>query len=329
MRTGKEVFCLIILAVIILLSGCKKDDEPGPNHSTWNVTVVWPHGSHPVPAPEQDAVLFMQEEAPAGLYLLRSGFGSRINPNGPDVQPDYSWSPDGSQFAISAANQSGGANSGIFMAALATPMAFTQLWDRGNHPRFLRDMSALVCAGPEDGSDAQGIWQIDLTSHQRARIAPVGTQPEISPDGLKISYLVEGTIFGRLLVVLDRTTGVADTLTGATSVLQYSWLGTSDAIVFERDTALVPEIMISYLGSSSPPQFLVYGIYPAGFSSGNNFVYTGMQGDRNDGLFSAAPDRTPARMTTRGTLARPAAPVRIYAQDSTGILRIDLIIPPA
>jgi hypothetical protein len=264
----------------------------------------------------------MQEEALAGLYLLRNAVATQVNPSGPDVQADYAFSPDGSRFAFSSADQSGGSRSGIFMATVAQPTSFTQLWDHGNHPRFIPGEQLLVCAGPEDGSELQGIWQIDLQTRGRSRIAPLGLSPEIAPDGLKISYLIEGNSYGRRLVVLDRTNGRIDTLTGATSVLHYTWLGTSDALIMESDSVTTPKLFISYLGRLQPPEFLVFGLYPAGFTAGRSFVYTGYSGDRNDGLFITAPDGEPARISSTGTLAMPASENRIVAQDSSGLLLI-------
>lgn len=271
-----------------------------------------------MPSPTTSDVLFTQEEAPAGLYLLRGGEATHLNPSGPAASCDYSWSRDGRQFAFSGPGQSGDADAGIFVAWASSPHHFERVWDRGTHPRFMADGLHLICAGPEDGSNAEGIWYITIASQTRERLAERGVNPEVSPDGFKIAYLIPGHILGRVLVVADLETSHRDTL--VRNALTYSWLGDSRSLVFET---LVNDIFLHISVITVSPRDsipITNGTLPVGFPNGSDFVYTGLDGARLAGLWIAGVNRTPAQISAIGTRAAPAGMTRIVAQDTSGIL---------
>ncbi|RPH94018.1 hypothetical protein EHM69_08650, partial [candidate division KSB1 bacterium] len=119
-----------ILAIGFLLGGC--DGDSSDSSLKWTVHSFWPTGSLPVPSPNGTAVLFSQEEAPSGLYLLRDGIATRVNPAGPDIRADYAWSADGQTFTFSSPGLAGEGAAGIYVAESATPTVFQKVWDRGS-----------------------------------------------------------------------------------------------------------------------------------------------------------------------------------------------------
>jgi hypothetical protein len=304
--------CLIALS----LHGCGSDDEA--EQTSWHQATLWPRGSRPVPSPTTSEVLFSQEETPAGLYLLRDGTAFLLNPTVPAANSDYAWSRDGRQFAFSGPGQPGDSDAGIFVAWTSSPTQFMQLWDRGTHPRFMADGLNLVCAGPEDGSDAEGIWYITIASQTRERLAERGVSPEISPDGLKMAYLIPGGILGRVLVAANLETGHSDTL--VRNALTYSWLGDSRSLVFETlvNDAFLHISVITVAERDSIP--ITDGTLPVGFPEGTDFVYTGLNGSQIAGLWIAGKNRSPTQISAIGTQAVPASMTRIVAQDTAGII---------
>ena len=312
-RLNRAGICAIIAAA--LLWGCGSDDDSG----AWSGRLLWPRGTRPVASPTSQAVLFTQEQPPSGLYLLSEGSAVHLNPAGPAARTDYAWSRDGSRFCFSGPDEPGDSDAGIFVARASAPTEFERLWDRGSHPRFLADGLGVVCAGPEDGSEAEGIWHVALTSHARDRLAERGLSPEVSPDGLKIAYLMTGGNLGRILVVLNLETTARDTLVG--EVLNFSWLGDSHALVLESFTEGVQEIRVISPEDTAAVAVAV-GTLPAGFPVGTDFVYTGLEGDRIGGLWIAASGRAAERISATGTWAAPATANRIVAQDSMGIIEL-------
>jgi hypothetical protein len=243
-----------------------------------------------------------------------------LNPAGPAARTDYAWSRDGALFCFSGPGESGDPDAGIFVALASAPTEFERLWDRGSHPRFLADGQGVVCAGPEDGSADEGIWHIALSNHARDLLAERGLSPEVSPDGLKIAYLMTGGgNLGRILVVLDLETTRRDTLVN--EVLNYSWLGDSRMLVFETFVDGVQHVYVMGRGDSTAVAVAV-GTLPAGFPEGTDFVFTGLEADRTAGLWIAAPSRPKERISLTGTWAAPASANRIVAQDSTGIIEL-------
>jgi hypothetical protein len=303
------------LLLTCLLWGCSSD-EGGDG---WSSRLLWPLGTRPLASPTSQAVLFTQEQPPAGLYLLLQGTAAHLNPTGPAARSDYAWSSDGARFCFSGPGESGSTDAGIFVAAAAAPTEFERLWDSGSHPRFLADGQGVVCAGPEDGGETEGIWHIALSNHERDRLAERGVSPEVSPDGLKIAYLMTGGNLGRILVILNLETSGRDTLVG--EVLNYSWLGDSRTLVFETFRDGLQRIYLMGIADSSAVA-VAFGTLPAGFPQGTEFVYTGLEADRIAGLWVAAPNRAAERISPIGTWATPASTNRIVAQDSAGIIEL-------
>ncbi|RPH95538.1 hypothetical protein EHM69_04160 [candidate division KSB1 bacterium] len=136
---------------------------------------------------------------------------------------------------------------------------------------------------------------------------------------MKISYLIPGDVFGRVLVVLNRETGRRDTLTN--HVLNYTWLGDSETLALEVGGDGPREVFtVNLMGDTA--RSLALGSFPAGFPQGQEVVFTGLVGDRLDGLFVCSPGQTPTRISNLGTRAAPAGMNRILAQDSTGLIEI-------
>jgi hypothetical protein len=317
-------FLLVLTGLLVL--GCHENGTTGPTVlGPWQVRGLWPRGTHPVASPVSDAVLFVQEEPPAGLYLLHGGTASLLADSSFGVRADYTWSQDGFYFAVSAAGAVGQGTTGIWQGTAAQPQSARKLWDRGSHPRYLPNSEGLICAGPEDVSGSEGIWQISLDGVQHIRLVFQGVEPEVSPDGMSIAYLVPAGITGRTLVVLNRETARRDTVAGR--VWNYSWLGNSQTIIFDTETEpFGTGYMLSAVNVSTHEQKTFgLGTRPAGFSSGADFVFTGIANDQNDGLFVASVGDTATqatRLSDSGTEAAPANLNRIVAQDTTGLIEM-------
>jgi hypothetical protein len=309
----------ILILLTCLVVGCDEGQPPPAGPGPWQVFPLWPRGTMPVGSPDGQSVLFIQEQAPAGLYLLQGSQAVHLNPDGPAARSDYSFSRDGSRIAVSSPGTPG-SGAGIYTAYLTSPMVFQSLWDRGSDPCFLPGTEGLLCAGPEDGTGDEGIWQISLDGTQRFRLAASGVQPELSPNGVRIAYLVPGGTEGRTLAVLDRESAHVDTLAG--SVLRFGWLGDSQTLVVERMQAGVQEIATVRVVGGLPPSTVSVGTWPAGFPTGTNFVFTGLDADRLDGLFIGGLGANPARLTSTGTMAFPVSDYLIFAADSTGLIMI-------
>lgn len=302
--------------LLLLLAVCGSDDGSGQ----WSEHRLWNGGSRPVPSPDGGAVLLLQETEPAGLYLLRGGQGIAVSTGGEPVRADYSWSRQGDRFAFSRPGDPGAADAGIFAATLSEPATVARIWDRGSHPRFLPEMDALICAGPEDGSGWEGIWQINLFEQNMIRLALNGRDPDVSPDGRRISYRIGGGTNGRTLVVLNRETGDVDTL--AANVLAAEWLGDSQTIAYEIVNGGVQEIRTIRAEAGQSPAFMAIGTAAAAFPDSRDFVFTSIAGDRSDGLWIAAPGRSPERLWPSGTLARPVSSRQVIAQDGAGVFEL-------
>lgn len=312
-----KIRLVIGIALLAALAGCGGDDD---GYGDWSARRIWPGGSKPVPSPTGSALLFLQETEPAGLYLNHGINVVRVTADGVPVRSDYGWSRHGDRFAFSCPGQPGTAGVGIFVASLTAPQEARRIWDRGSYPRFLPDLDALICAGPDDGSGFEGIWQFSLFEQDMIRIVPSGQEPEVSVDGLRLAYLVRGGVIGRTLVVLNRETGETDTL--AANVLQFAWLGDSRTLVYEINNGGVQELRTIPAAAGQPPAFVAVGTAAAGFSGSRDFVFTAIAGDQTDGLFTAAAGRAPARLWPTGTLARPIHANRIVAQDSAGVFEL-------
>lgn len=309
---------LLLLSLAALFWGCPNNDDD-VKLSNWSLVQMWPRGTRPVASPVSDAILFSQEESPAGLYLFNNQSAFLTNPGGPQVRTDYTWSRDGQKFCVSGLGQSGESDAGIYWAWRSQPTQYHRAWDRGSHPRFLNDGTGIVCAGPEDGSDAEGIWFIDLADNSRERLAPTGLDPEVSPNEIKIAYLIRGDILGRVLVVLNLENLSRDTL--APEVLNYSWLGDSRQIVFEtweNGGLMLKTVPVEGGAAQTGPA----GSLPWGFPEGTEYVYSGINGDQSDGLWMAGLNRAPSQLSTVGTYAHVPTMNRIVAQADSGIIEL-------
>jgi hypothetical protein len=314
-------FCILSLALLVV--GCNGEDDNAPQPNAWEARHLWPHGARPVSPSVGEDVLFMQEEAPSGLYLLRDSVATHLNSNGPAVQPDYSWSNDGSRYCFSSPGLSGEGLTGIYYAAPMANAIFHKLWDRGSHPRFLPGDTMIVCAGPEDGSDADGIWQIHVADLTRTRLAERGVAPEVSPDGRKIAYLVtEGAWFGRTLVVYDRFTHIRDTL--GLLATSYTWLGDSRTLIYETAHNGFPELYKTAIGGVRPGETMgISGVYPCGFKADTEFVYTAVVGDVTAGVYLRSGTGDSLRLLETGTMAITASEERVLVQSSEGIFEVE------
>ena len=307
-----KYFALALLSLAVLLQSCKKDDDD----SGVQIRQLWPTGSYPVPSPVDSRVLFMQEEEPAGLYVLDGNQATLLNASGPSARPDYTWSRDGTRIAFSSPENE------IWISNPNDLDNFAQLGITGSHPRFYPVESYLVYAGPEDESENEGIWQYDLVGDgDPIRLSERGVKPEVSPDGFRIAYLLgAGTSEGRTLVVYHRDSHVSDTI--AVKVIAHSWLGDSQTLVYETVQNGVQEVNIVRPGDGLQGITIASGTAPAGASSSNDFVFTAIAGDRIDGIFRASVTSVPERLTTIGTNARPAGPNRVVAQHTNGLIEI-------
>ncbi|MDD5088258.1 MAG: hypothetical protein PHI18_05610 [bacterium] len=314
---NRWIIILVLIAALFLV-GCQGDDDE-PQARPWTLTRIWPHGSKPIPAPIGDRVLFLQEESPAGLYLLHDGTAVQVNPTGPVARSDYAWSSDGLRFAFSSPGVPGTGDAGIYVASVSSPTSHQKIWDRGSDPCFLMGNEGLLYAGPEDGSDSEGLWQYSFSSESRLRLAPQGVAPSLAPDGLKIAYLIPGDRFGRIIVVLDRQSAARDTLPG--TVLRYAWLGDSQTIIQEQGVEGVQELYSISFPAAFAPTLIAPGTFPAGLA-GQDFVFAGFVGDQIAGLFTASPQTAPVQITAIGTLPAPSGPDRILAQDSLGLFEL-------
>ncbi len=247
------------------------------------------------------------------------GTATHLNPSGPEVRTDYAWSPDGSRFCFSSPGEPGSSTAGIYIATRENPTSFTRLWDRGEHPRFIPGNEFILCSGPA-GTIEAGIWQLSLAGSAPELVIPAAFAPEVSPNGLRIAYLLPIATLNNQLVVLDRETAARDTLTN--NVLNFSWLGDSQTLVFESDSSGSQLIGYIRLELGATPIEVGFGTRPAGFPGSSDFVYTGLVADRLAGLRIAAPGRPPTRITIGGTWAIPASATRIVAQDGAALVEV-------
>ncbi len=313
-------YCMLgLLLFTSFFISCKKDEE-----DRTQVRDLWSTGSYPVPSPADERVLFVQEQSPAGLYVLNGDHADQVPLGALAVRNDYVWTRDAARIVFSVPGDPGSENSGIWISANGNPLNVQRIWDRGSHPSFYPVEERLVCAGPEDGSADEGIWQLDFTGAERARLADHGVAPEISPDGLLIAFLVTtGGSEGRTLVVLHRDSHELDTL--AVNVLRHSWLGDSQTLVYENvQSGAPPRSWINIVQPGDPLSGVPVapGTAPAGYLSSNEFVYAGINGDVLSGIYLASRAQTPRRISTIGTNPRHASGNRVVAQDGDHLIEI-------
>ena len=307
---------LACFTLLLLLAGCGDEDD---NQGT-ELTRLWPRGSFPVPSPADERVLFMQEEAPAGLYVLEGGNATHLNPSGPEVRADYTWTLDGTRIAFSSPGATGGADAGIWISADSDLQNLTRISDTGSHPRFFPYEQFLVFSGPEDDTARAGIWQLNYAG-AGSRLLERGVDPEVSPDGFHIAYLATQGPNGRTLVIFHRTSPLEpDTV--AVNVLNHSWLGDSETLVYETVQHGPQEINLVRPDDGLEGVLIASGTAPSGFRSSTEFVYAAITGDDLDGIFLCSISSSPRRLSATGTWPRPAGVERIVAFDSEGLIEI-------
>lgn len=318
-RRWRKSSATSILILILLLNGCSREEDNGPPSS--EIRQLWPRGSFPVPSPADARFLFVQEESPAGLYVLQDNSATILNPSGPESRTDYTWSFDGRRIAFSSPGSPGSAQTGIWISDADVLSSLSRIWDRGSHPRFYPVETLLVCAGPEDGSDDEGVWQMDFLGGSRQRLASAGVDPEISPDGAKIAYLITtGGSIGRTLLVYHRAGMTRDTV--AVLVLRHAWLADSQTLVYETMQNGAQEINLVGPNDDVLGITIAFGTSPSGMSNSTEFIFAGISGDRLNGIYRAARDQSPIQISTVGANPRHAGGNRVVAQDSTGIIEI-------
>ncbi len=309
---NRPCFALLLL---LPLFGCNSDDDGG-SERLWSVQQIVSGGTAPVANSNGD-VVFLREGAGGGLYFLKDGVESRLNPDGEIVRSDYNFSRDGSEICVSAPGEPGSESAGIYTIPVAPVGPFSRWWDRGSSPCFSADGITIYCSGPDDGSPDEGIWSILRSSLERTRIAESGYQPKVSRDDHRIAYLVSSAGFpGGLLVALNRVTQWRDTL--AIDVLDFDWADDS-TLVYETLDGGVPSLWTIVVLPGTLPQRLANGTSPAGFPQGRDVVFVSIAGDLNDGLFVGSPGGSAVRIADTGSRPRPFADGRLVAQVEGGV----------
>ncbi len=303
--------------VSVVYAGCSDgggEETPG----LWRESLLWPRGSHPVASVIGD-ILFMQEESPAGLYLLRNGEATLLNADGPPFRSDYAWSPDGSHFTVSSPGING-ASAGVYIASASLPEAFERVWDTGSDPVLDADNSSIFAAGPTDGSSDQGVWRIDVSTHERTRVSGAGRLPKLSGDNHRLAYLAPSTGFaGGLLVANHRVTFRTDTV--AVNVLDYAWVGDS-TLAFEVLEGGIQILWTIVFADDALPHRIGPGTSPAGMTNGTQFVFVGLAADRTDGLFLHDLGGSVTRISLTGSQPWPQNSDRILAKSGTQLVAL-------
>ena len=162
---------------------------------------------------------------------------------------------------------------------------------------------------------------MDFSGNARQRLSEVGVEPEVSPDGEKIAYLfTTGGAQGRTLVIYNRVNLTRDTV--AVAVLHHEWLSDSRSLVYETTQNGAQEINLGGYDYEILGVAIGSGTSPAAMRDAYGFLFTGLTGDRLDGVYMPAGGQTPVRVSPTGTNARFMGSTRIIAQDSTGLIEI-------
>ncbi len=256
------------------------------------------------------------------MYVLQDSAATMVNPTGPDARTDYTWSPDAQRIVFSSPGQPGSATAGIWISDAGNISSLNRIWDRGSYPRiFPAPEQLLVCSGPEDDSTNAGIWIMDFAGANRNRIASVGVNPEISPDGVRIAYLVTtGSSNGRRMLVYDRVSHVIDTV--AVSVLKHAWLSDSRTLVYETTQNGGQEINVVGPNDNLTGITVASGTAPSAMTDNLGFLFTAIDVDRAAGIYRSAVGQPLTLISPYGTNARQAGANRAVAQDSTTLIDI-------
>jgi hypothetical protein len=317
---------IVLLLSITVHFGCDKDDEPSNTVSP--VSLLWEAGSRPIASPDGEEILFIEEGVDGGLYLLEGDNPARkLNESGPALRADYEWSHDGTRICFSGPGESGEPAAGIFLSTNLELTEFTRIWDRGSDPIFTLEDEEILCAGPEDG-EYEGIWKIDLTTHEPLRIVPKGVQPKLSPDGHRIAYSFStGGSAGRTLVVFDRQSLHYDTV-GAGAV-EYTWLNDNTTIIYERVQNDAGEIGSSRIFRTAiddllPGTLIVdNAMSPASIPATRQFLYTAYSGDIAQGIYLSDAEGQTVQISDSGYTPYAVSENRILAASPAGIFEIN------
>ncbi|MBU0690354.1 hypothetical protein KKC97_05690 [bacterium] len=282
---NKKLLLLFLLSLTVWF-GCDKDDDPPQR--TWTANLLWSSGSRPIASPDGERVLFIEEGANGGLYLLENGQARKLNEGSPALRADYCWSHDGTRVCCSGPGLPGEASAGIYLSSNAELTDFERIWDRGSDPVFTRFDEEILCAGPEDGV-SDGIWKIDLTTQEPIRIISKGVEPHLSPDGHKIAYTyTTGGVAGRTLVVFDRQSLESDTIGVGAAAL--TWLADSETIIYERvqndsgDVGL-SRLFLTEIDEFAPGELLFENAAnPVGIPGTMRYLFNTFSGDLAEGI---------------------------------------------
>jgi hypothetical protein len=319
-----KIISLMLLVCLVLFIGCKHDDDDNNTPvqpRNWSAKLRFIDGNPPVPSPVNRDILIGWEKYRFGFFVLRDTIAVPLNPYGPTIEPDYAWSNDGTKCCFSSPGAIG-YEAGIHYGIVQEMTDFYQIWDRGSHPRFLPGDQYIICAGPGYDTEYEGIWQIKISDRSRSRLTLHGVEPEVSPDGEKIAFLVPQTANNaNLLVVYYRFTFEADTI--ATQALQFAWLGDSQTLIYHTVKDGGARLYRAHLGGTTLADTLdIHGIYPCGFKSGTDFVYTALQGDTVDGVYLCQNYLSSTLLLSAATMPRVGNENWIVAQTPTGIWEI-------
>ncbi|MBU1936365.1 hypothetical protein KKG05_03135, partial [bacterium] len=179
----------------------------------------------------------------------------------------------------------------------------------------------LYCAGPEDGTDNEGIFLIVLEPALRIRVQSRGTSPLMSPNRMLLGCQLPGEgSQGRALYVatLDSLSGVPV----ASHAGAYSWVWDSQQIIYEFIEGGALDIYSVSVSSPGEPQLLITrASFPHAFRGEDKFVFAKVSGASAGGICTMSThggDALP--LTATGTRPVPTSTGdAIYFDDEGGI----------
>ncbi|MBU1707620.1 hypothetical protein KKB28_06870 [bacterium] len=323
---SKRIFLTLFIAAIgtICFQGCSSSDDGDDSGEHWRRSQVLDFGQRPVPSPDGERICFATEgtgEHPAGIYLLEGDSVVQLTNGTPPHAWDYNWSSNGARIAFSAPGQIGGESAGIWVINITTRQ-LEQIWDRGSSPSWDPvDSLRLYCAGPEDGTDNEGIFLIVLEPALRIRVQSRGTSPLMSPNRMLLGCQLPGEgSQGRALYVatLDSLSGMpVASHTGA-----YSWVWDSQQIIYEFiDGGALDFYSVSVSSPGEPQLLITRASFPHAFRGEDKFVFAKVSGASAGGICTMSThggDALP--LTATGTRPVPTSTGdAIYFDDEGGI----------
>ena len=323
---SSRILLTLFIAFIgaICFQGCSSSGNGNDSGEHWQRYQVLDFGQRPVPSPDGERICFATEgtgEHTAGIYLLEGDSVVQLTSGTPPHAWDYSWSSNGERIAFSAPGQIGGESAGIWIITVNT-RELEQIWDRGSAPSWdPADSLRLYCAGPEDGTDNEGIFLIVLEPALRIRVQSRGTSPVMSPDRRLLGCQLPGEgSQGRSLHV-----ATLDSLSGtpvASHAGAYSWVWDSQQIIYELISGGVLDLYSVSVYSPGEPQLLIAGAsLPEAFHGEDKIVFVKISGASTGGIWTMSThggDVIP--LTTTGSRPVPTSDGdAIYFDDDDGI----------